>query len=270
MMADRDEAAGRVFRFFGWVFALTIPFYVWGVVWPVGGLPFGLPATAVMVVIPAAVATLRVKRETGTAAAWALWRRVGDVRRIGGPLWAALAVLSMPAVALAAYGMMRVLGRPLPETISPPLAETPLIFAAFFLGAILEEIGWTLYATETLQRRYGVVGAGLMIGAVWALWHVPPWWLGQGHAPSWVAGQCLATVAMRVVMGWIYAKGGRSLFLAILFHAMINTSYSLFPNQGSHYDPLTSAAILAIMAIAVTVSARKAKPEEAGTGRRLP
>ena len=52
---------------------------------------------------------------------------------------------------------------------------------------------------------------------------------------------------MRVIMGWIYAYGGRSLFLAIVFHAMIDTSFSLFPNEGSHYDPLVIAAVLAIV-----------------------
>jgi hypothetical protein len=92
----------------------------------------------------------------------------------------------------------------------------------------------------------GVLGAGLSIGTVWAIWHIVPWWLGQGHAIWWVLGQTLATIAMRVTMVWIYARGGQSLALAILFHAMINTSYSLFPNQGSHYNPLVIAAILAM------------------------
>jgi hypothetical protein len=31
-------------RFFAWVLVLSIPFYIWGVFWPVHGLPLGLPA----------------------------------------------------------------------------------------------------------------------------------------------------------------------------------------------------------------------------------
>jgi membrane protease YdiL (CAAX protease family) len=46
--------------------------------------------------------------------------------------------------------------------------QAPVLFASFFLGAILEEIGWTGYATGPLQERYGVFRAGLIIGAVWA------------------------------------------------------------------------------------------------------
>jgi len=59
---------------------------------------------------------------------------------------------------------------------------------------------------------------------------------------------------MRLVMGWMYAFGGRSLFLAVVFHAMINTSLRLFPNDGSHYDPPVTAAILAGMAVLMAVS----------------
>jgi len=56
---------------------------------------------------------------------------------------------------------------------------------------------------------------------------------------------------MRVVMGWMYAYGGRSLFTAIVFHAMINASFSLFPNEGSYYDPFVTAAVLIVIVGAI-------------------
>jgi len=256
-MADLEGSPTRVFRFFAWVLALSVPFYVWGVVWPVRGLPFGLPATVVMIVVPATVATVSVYRDQGAAAAAALWKRVGDLRRMRTGIWLAISLVCMPAATLLVYAVMRGLGRPLPTAIAVPMAQAPLMFAAYFCGAIFEEIGWTGYATEPLQRRFGVVGAGLIIGGVWALWHVPPWSLGQGHAPLWVIGQFVATVAMRMIMGWIYAFGGRSLVLAIAFHAMINTSYSLFPNHGSHYDPVIAAAVLTAIAAMVALASRQ-------------
>jgi hypothetical protein len=64
---------------------------------------------------------------------------------------------------------------------------------------------------------------------------------------------------MRVVMGWIYAYGGRSLFLATVFHAMINTSFTLFPNGGSHYNPSVTAAALIVMAALVAKSTAMAR-----------
>ncbi len=53
------------------------------------------------------------------------------------------------------------------------------------------------------------------------------------------------TVLLRVATVWIYVNGGRSVFLAALFHAMCNVAYFLFPNFGSHYDPAYTFPVLA-------------------------
>ena len=243
-------------RFFGWVLLLSIPFYVWGVLWPIE-LPLGLPVSATMIIVPALVATVMTWREQGRRAAAELWRRVGDVRRAKSAWWTLIAFLFMPVAMLFSYGLMRVLGLALPSTVTVAFNQAPVLFAVFFFGAIFEEIGWTGYATGPQQERYGVFAAGLMIGVVWALWHIVPWWIVLGHSIGWVAGQLLATVVMRIVMGWMYAYGGRSLCLAIVFHAMINTSFMLFPNNGSHYDPPVVAAIVIVMAVLVAVISPK-------------
>jgi membrane protease YdiL (CAAX protease family) len=161
--------------------------------------------------------------------------------------WAVFSILCMPLVSVIAYAAMRALALPTPGAVSIAFAQAPGIFAIYFFGAVFEEIGWTGYATERLQQRESILRSGLTIGAFWAAWHIVPWWIGQQHTFYWVIGQSIATILMRVIMGWIYANGGKSLFLAIVFHAMINTSYSLFPNAGSHYDPLILAAVLAIV-----------------------
>ena len=146
-----------------------------------------------------------------------------------------------------AYAAMCALSLPTPGAVSIALPRAPGIFGIYFFGAIFEETGWTGYATERLQQRESILRAGVTVGAVWAAWHIVPWWIGQQHTLHWVIGESIATILMRVIMGWIYAKGGKSLFLAIVFHAMINTSFSLFPNGGSHYNPLVSATVLAIV-----------------------
>jgi membrane protease YdiL (CAAX protease family) len=38
-------------------------------------------------------------------------------------------------------------------------------------------------------------------------------------------------------MTWLYIHSGKSVFAAAVFHAMINLSWQLFPNNGSFYDP---------------------------------
>lgn len=227
------------------ILILSVPIYVWGIWYPLDVLPFDLPGSAVMVVIPALVASVLIYREKGMAAVAALWRRIFDVDRIRNVSWAMAALLTMPAAATAAYVAMRALHLPLPDQPSVDIALIPTALLFYFAGVALEEVGWTGYCTEPLQQRFGILIAGAIIGGVWAIWHLVPWIVIKGHTLYWTAGETALTVLMRIVMGYIYAHGGKSLFLATLFHATINVSFSLFPNAGSHYDPAILAAVLA-------------------------
>lgn len=260
LIMDVPFRRARPLTYFLWVILSSVPFWLLGIVWPIRGLPFGLPVSALMIACPAITASVLAWQEQGRSGAAQLWRRVADMRRIKSWRWLLVSVFCMPIAMVLTFGVMRFGGLPLPADANLPLVMTPIIFAAYFIGAIPEEVGWTGYATEPLQQRYGVLVAGLLIGTVWAAWHVVPWWLGQGHALSWVAGQSLATIIMRVIMVWIYTSGGRSVFSALLFHATINTTYSLFPNGGSHYNPLVLSGALLFLAIIVTAIAALARP----------
>ena len=259
--AKPREGAAHPWRFFALVQLLSIPFY-WGVRPPIEVFPFfGWPAAVVIIIVPAAVATVLTAHEQGHRAALQLWSRIGDVRRIRSARWALFALLFPSAVTLISYGIVQYFGLPLPDVILFTPAAAPGLFATFFNGAIPEEIGWTGYATEPLQKRYGVYGAGLIIGVVWAIWHVAAWWMGDGwegqdHTLA-VAGQAVSVVLLRVVMGWVYAAGGQSLFLAIVMHAIDNTCWKLFPNNGSHYNPTVTAIVLGLMTVVIVVSVKK-------------
>jgi uncharacterized protein len=100
--------------------------------------------------------------------------------------------------------------------------------------------------------------AALVIGVVWALWHVIPF--AQAHPSAiWVLGQCLFTVAFRVVLVWLYNNAGRSTFATIVCHATYNVAWQLFPNQGSGYNPWIVAAITGFVGIVVTLVWRAQK-----------
>jgi membrane protease YdiL (CAAX protease family) len=258
--AKRRDGAAHPWQYFVLVQILSIPFY-WGVNSPIQSFPFyGWPVAVAIILVPAVVATALSAGEQGGQAVLHLWSRIGDVRRIRGVHWVVFALLFPVAVTLISYGVVRHFHLPLPDVIRFTPAAAPGLFAMFFIGAIPEEIGWTGYATEPLQKRYGVLAAGLIIGVFWALWHVAMWWIGKGgwegqnHALA-VAGQAASVVLLRVVMGWAYASGGRSLFLAIIFHATDNMCWKLFPNNGSHYNPAVTAIVLGFMTILVAAFA---------------
>jgi membrane protease YdiL (CAAX protease family) len=162
----------------------------------------------------------------------------------------------MPAIALLSYGLMRLLDRPLPEP-DVPIAALPVYFVVLFLLAVGEEAGWSGYAIDPLQDRWGGLKASIIVGAMWGLWHVVPYIQGGPYdarpTAVWVACQAfLFTVPARVLIVWLYNNTGKSVIAAILFHDMMNVTYALFPNDGSHYDPAVTGAITAAAAVVVT------------------
>jgi hypothetical protein len=84
--------------------------------------------------------------------------------------------------------------------------------------------------------------------------------IGLGRLPLRVvvAGSPIAwwsfwTVALRVILVWLYNNTGRSVFATALFHTTINVTWQLFPIQGSFFDPRVTGPITAFVAAAILV-----------------
>ena len=239
-----------VLPFFLLVFALSLPFWLVGAVTGLQLLP-GLPVGALQAFCPLVAASILVYRENKTAGWKKLLKRAFDCKRVEAKVWYVPVVLLMPGVAVLAYGVMRVMGWPLPPPQLPVLAA-PGILLAFFITALGEELGWSGYATDPMQARWNALQAGILLGVVWAAWHIVP--LVQAHrSAAWIAWWSLGTVATRVLIVWLYNNTGKSVFAAALFHTMQNVSWQLFPNYGSHWDPRITGLITAVAAAIVTV-----------------
>jgi membrane protease YdiL (CAAX protease family) len=236
------------------LFALSIPFWILGAASGVTLLP-GLPVSALMTFCPATTGAILVYIEQGRAGPAQLLRRSFDYQRIKPRIWYVPILGLMPLVMIVSYWLMRWRGLPLPRP-EIPMLSTPLMFTAFLVGAVGEELGWSGYATDPMQARWGLLGAGIALGLVWAAWHLIP--LLQAHrSASWIAGWSLGTVANRLIIVLLFNYAGRSVFAAALYHTMSNVSWQLFPNHGSHYDPRVTGPVIACMAaIGVVVSGR--------------
>lgn len=236
--------------FFLLVFALSLPFWIAGHFGDelMERLPIDLPLSGLMAFMPAAAALVLAGRQAGGAKE--LLMRAADYGRVKRTRWFAVALLFMPLILTGSFFLMRANGAVLPDP-SFSLAALPLFFAMFFLAGLGEEIGWQGYAYGPMERKWNALVAALLLGAVWTLWHVIPYFQ-TGHGAAWVFWHCLVTVLLRVATVWIFVNGGRSVFLAALFHAMCNVAYFLFPNYGSHYDPAYAFAMIA-PAVAIIV-----------------
>lgn len=238
-------------RFFLLVFALSIPFWILGATAKefTKSLPVKLPISALMAICPALAALLLVAKENGLRGVKKLVQSVFDHEKIKDKRWYVLIVFLMPALTLLSYWALQVAGVSLPEARTPLLAAL-LFFFVFFAGAIGEEIGWTGYVTDPLQHRWGAWGASIILGVVWAVWHIIPYTQAP-QPPTWIVWQCVSTVLLRIIMVWLYNRAGKSLFAAVLFHTMINLSLFLFPTYGSHYSPLAGAGLLMLTVVVI-------------------
>jgi len=238
-------------RFVLLVFALSVPLFVMGALVPLELLP-GLPVSSLSVLCPVTAAAILVYREEKWASVSVLLKRSFDCGRIKGAVWYLPTVLLMPAVAILAYGLMRLMRLPLP--IPQPLGWAALTtIPTFFVAALAEELGWSGYATDPLEDRWNGLRAGVLLGVVGAAWHLVL--LAQAQRPpAWIAWQSLCLVALRILIVWLYNNTGKSVFAAAVCHATYNVSWQLFPNQGSHYDPRITGLIMAVVAVIVTAA----------------
>ena len=79
----------------------------------------------------------------------------------------------MPLIYFLIYAVMRLMELPLPSETRIPFMTIPVLFVAFFIAAAGEELGYTGYAIDPMQDRWGALKAGIILGLIWAVWHYP-------------------------------------------------------------------------------------------------
>ncbi|MFC9435722.1 CPBP family intramembrane glutamic endopeptidase [Nocardia sp. NPDC057030] len=235
------------------VTTMSLPFFVLGAFVDsvrVGALE--LPASAAMFLVPVLAAVFLVRRGEGKKAVWALLRRAFDWSVAPRKVWYLVAA-GVPVVAgTAAYGIARALDA-VGESIPIALAALPFVLIATLFSAACEELGWTGYATDPLQRRWGQVWAGVALGIYWAVWHLVP--LAQvGHGFWWISGWFVGTVAARVLIVWLYNRTSRGVLAAILFHSMLNVTAVVTPDYSKPIVPVLGGALLTLAAVLAYVA----------------
>jgi len=238
----------RLSVFFLLVFTISIPFWVLGGATDLELMP-GLSVSALAGFAPVAAALVLVWRVRRSKGVLAFLKRSFDFKRIKDRRWYAPVLLLMPAVSLAVYGLMRWTDMPLPAP-QFHLWLALLMFVAFFVGGLGEELGWSGYALDPMQERWGALGASLLLGLVGIIWHLTPLLL-MGRSLTWIAWWCLYALTFRIFTVWLYNNTGKSVFVAALFHATVNTAYMLFPVYGSHFDMRFAGLVMAAAAVMV-------------------
>lgn len=195
------------------------------------------PATAILsgsllllgTFAPALMALAVTARDEGRRGVRVLLRRM--IQWQVGWRWYLFAVAYMPAVKLSVALIYRLMTGAWPRfgTDSWYIIVPAIIISTPVQAG--EEIGWRGYALPRLAGQFGFARASLLLGLIWACWHLPLFFVpgadkyGQSF-PVWT----LQVVALSVAITWLYAGAGGSLLLTMLMHSAVNQTVGIIPS----------------------------------------
>ncbi len=188
-----------------------------------------------------------------------------------GVRWYAVALLTAPLLIVSILFVLSLTSATYLPAIVTTVDKVSLVISGIMIGLVfgglMEELGWTGFATPELRQRHSVFATGLIVGALWGLWHFLPTFWACGDADGSLSLDLLippvvfyAAVlpAYRVLMVWVHDRTG-SLLVAILMHAGLtaNAIAIMAPSEVlsslvTYYLILTAALYVIIAAAAAT------------------
>lgn len=129
-------------------------------------------------------------------------------------------------------------------------------------GPIGEDPGWRGYALPRMLQRFNPAVASVLLGTVWAVWHLPAFlFSGMPQAPLSVGWFLLAVVSLTVLMSWVAVNTRGAVIPAILMHWASNR-FTVLEGDGAMYTAVTYT--LAAIVIVIATRSRLGLGKESG------
>jgi membrane protease YdiL (CAAX protease family) len=223
------DTVGKAYRV---PFSFFIPFLLisFGLAWGILGLYIFLsgkmvsvfgqltgnhPLFFLAVYAPAIAAFILVARTGGLAGLQRflgralLWRC--------GAAWHAFLIIGIPLVFIGGSALR---GNLFTEPF--PFTSFQALLVALVLAAIkgpIEEFGWRGLALPLLQRMFAPIWAGLILGVIWGLWHLPAFLLSGTQQSEWSFTAFFAgCLAISVIVTALFNRSHGSILLSAVFH----------------------------------------------------
>jgi len=107
--------------------------------------------------------------------------------------------------------------------IDPSLTLPLLVFNVFytlFSGPLSEELGWRGFALPRLQSRFGALLSSIILGFIWAFWHLPLYFIPPQRITLYIFIPLVLVIS--ILMTWVYNNTGGSVLLTIIMHFSFN------------------------------------------------
>jgi uncharacterized protein len=150
--------------------------------------------------------------------------------------WYLLAIFGYVLLYLLVAGLS---GAPLAQSLTEKWTliftlYLPAVFTSYLVNPIGEETGWTGFAVPHLPRRFSPWLSAIILGAVWAVWHLPSFFIpsemGAFNPVSFIFFM-LISIFVRILWTWVANHTKGSGIAAILLHASSNAvSLALIPH----------------------------------------
>jgi hypothetical protein len=184
--------------------------------------------------------------------------------------WILVALVLPPAIVGTALAVAVATG----TTPTFPWADQPIVLFIAFVwifvlgGPIQEEFGWRGYLLNPLQERLTPLGGGLAVGLVWAVWHLPLFYIPSEtiYYQNPFLGFAVSITLLSVLMTWVYNSTNGSLLPALLMHTSWNWAQGMFPILDS--DP-ASLAMVGLLVAATIVVVVYSGPKRLGQTRKV-
>jgi membrane protease YdiL (CAAX protease family) len=165
-----------------------------------------------------------------------------------GLAWYVVVLGLPPLLALVATGLAVALGAE--AALQPPTwGVADLVLFVLVVG---EEIGWRGYALPRLLARTSPLVASVVLGLLWAGWHLPAYVLpGTPQFGSPFGPFLVWVVAQAVLFTWVFNHTRGSLLLATLFHGSIDSFGIFLPNVDFSTQVALKAPVYAAVASVV-------------------
>ena len=173
---------------------------------------------------------------------------------IGIPLILVVGVIALPGAMASFKGLASLV----------PIPWLGQIVCVFLHGPLGEEPGWRGFALPRLQRLHGPLVGSVILGPLWALWHLPFFWVLAWNFPPTVANILLfviASIPVTIIMTWVFNNTKGSVLIAILGHWSFDFTFvilnllftaAIVTDYGSTLPVLVGLGTAALLVIALT------------------
>lgn len=106
----------------------------------------------------------------------------------------------------------------------------PFILIMILFGGGQEELGWRGYILDPLEERLGPWLGNLVLGIVWAVWHLPLFFIpGTSQVFMPFVGFMILMIGYSWFFAWVRQSSGKRTMAGLVAHGLSNAFVPLFP-----------------------------------------